>query len=148
MSNPLAAVSTDASVSTTPRQHSWLLARWGAFILRTHPPARYLLLTTLWCASLLALLTHSDQPLRILPADVWAVLSFYLILMYLRAVDEIKDLEYDRIHKPDRPLVRGDLSVRDVALLAVTIATVVAICNWHRARSANRRYSIWSSRFQ
>jgi hypothetical protein len=129
MSNPLAAVSTDV-VGTTPRKHTWLLTRWGAFILRTHPPARYLLLTTLWCASLLALLTHSEQSLRILPTDVLAVLSFYLILMYLRAVDEIKDLEYDRIHKPDRPLVRGDLSVRDVALLAATIATGVAICNW------------------
>jgi 4-hydroxybenzoate polyprenyltransferase len=130
MSDPLAAVSTDAAINPAPRKHAWLLVRWGAFILRTHPPARYLLLTTLWCASLLALLTHSEQSLRILPTDVWAVLSFYLILMYLRAVDEIKDLEYDRVHKPDRPLVRGDLSVRDVALLAATIAAVVAICNW------------------
>ncbi len=42
-------------------------------------------------------------------------------------IDEIKDLDYDRLHKADRPLVRGDVSVREVWALAALVACAVQV---------------------
>lgn len=41
---------------------------------------------------------------------------FYLfsINFLIRAADEIKDFDYDRLHNPDRPLVRGIMTQRDL----------------------------------
>lgn len=52
-------------------------------------------------------------------------------LLLMRAVDDIRDLDYDLEHNPDRPLARGDVSVRDLAvLLAVGSAVLLAANAW------------------
>jgi 4-hydroxybenzoate polyprenyltransferase len=53
--------------------------------------------------------------------------SFFLVLLFLRAIDEIKDLDYDRLHKADRPLVRGDVGVGEVWALAALVACAVQL---------------------
>ncbi|MFD4369540.1 hypothetical protein [Rhodococcus sp. NPDC058521] len=44
------------------------------------------------------------------------------VLLYLRMVDEQKDLDYDRIHNPDRPLVTGAVTATDLRIAMAVIA--------------------------
>ena len=103
-------------------------SRLIAFALETHPPAVYALVSWGWAYSLIALLC-GGAPLP--AATPWLGLVFFLVLLYLRAIDEIKDLPHDRIHHPERPVVRGAVSVPEVAAFAALIAgLVVALCTW------------------
>lgn len=93
-----------------------------AFAIETHPPAVYALVCWGWAASLMGMLAGGAA----LPPSALAVGGvFFLILLYLRAIDEIKDLPYDRLHHPDRPVVRGAVSVAEVAGFAALVAGVV-----------------------
>ncbi|GAA1480515.1 hypothetical protein GCM10009624_09550 [Gordonia sinesedis] len=47
-----------------------------------------------------------------------------IVLLYLRMVDEQKDLDYDRQHNPDRPLVTGAVSAADLRAGMAAIAVV------------------------
>lgn len=61
-------------------------------------------------------------------ATLAAIATLFLVLFFLRVVDELKDLDYDRVHNPDRPLVRGAVTVRQlVGWMAGTALIVVAI---------------------
>ena len=56
------------------------------------------------------------------------ILSIFLALFYLRVADEIKDYTYDKLYHPDRPLVRGAVTFRDLhVFLAVTGAVVILL---------------------
>jgi hypothetical protein len=65
---------------------------------------------------------------------VVGVLTLFLVLFFLRVVDEWKDEGYDRVHNPSRPLVRGTVTQRDLfAYLAGTAAVVLglnALLSW------------------
>jgi 4-hydroxybenzoate polyprenyltransferase len=100
-----------------------------AFAIETHPPLVYALVCTGWAYSLLGLLRPVGNAL---PSSAPALaLLFFLILLYLRAIDEIKDLPYDRLHHPERPLVRGAVSPSEVAWFAAGVAAVVlALSLW------------------
>jgi hypothetical protein len=54
---------------------------------------------------------------------------FFLILFFLRIIDEIKDYEYDKQFKPDRPLVIGIVNFTDAKRFAMLIAGSVIIIN-------------------
>jgi 4-hydroxybenzoate polyprenyltransferase len=105
-------------------------ARLWRFVCETHPPAQYLPLAFLWSLSLLAVLQRGAGRVAGLSVEMLVVpVSFFLVLLFLRAIDEIKDLDYDRLHKADRPLVRGDVSVSEVWLLSAVIAFAVQMLN-------------------
>ncbi|WP_228790335.1 hypothetical protein OG935_14400 [Nocardia cyriacigeorgica] len=50
------------------------------------------------------------------------------VLLYLRMVDEQKDLDYDRVHNPDRPLVTGAVTARDLrtAMAVIAVGAIAA----------------------
>lgn len=56
------------------------------------------------------------------------LLVVLVVLLYLRMVDEQKDLEYDRINNPDRPLVTGAISATElrVSMALIGIVSVAA----------------------
>src|SRR5262249_60193701 len=55
-----------------------------------------------------------------------ATLAIDLLLM--RAIDDIRDLDYDRLHSPGRPLAAGQVRVPDLAgLYAVGAAVILAL---------------------
>ncbi len=57
-----------------------------------------------------------------------AIASFFIILFYLRVIDEIKDLHYDKEHNPVRPLVAGVVTFRDLYLFIVlSVAAVITL---------------------
>jgi UbiA prenyltransferase family len=52
-------------------------------------------------------------------------------LLLMRALDDIRDLDYDRQHHPGRPLARGALSHRDLAMMiAAGTVFILAINAW------------------
>lgn len=56
-------------------------------------------------------------------------LSFFLVLFFLRAVDEIKDFQYDKQFNPDRPLVTGAVSFLDIKFLIAVLIVITASMN-------------------
>jgi geranylgeranylglycerol-phosphate geranylgeranyltransferase len=68
--------------------------------------------------------TYSLGDLRI----IMGALSASLVLMSGNAINDVYDLEADRVNKPDRPLPRGDLTRRQAQLIAMILAgSAVAI---------------------
>ena len=45
---------------------------------------------------------------------VIAIVTLFLVLFYLRVIDEIKDYDYDKVFNTDRPLVRGMVSHKNL----------------------------------
>ena len=100
------------------------LERMLAFAVETHPPLVYALVAGGWSCSVLAMLAAAAGSAVPMGA-AWVSVVFFLVLLYLRAVDEIKDLPYDQVHHPERPLVRGAINEPEVVALAVAVAVVV-----------------------
>ncbi|MEU7381107.1 MULTISPECIES: hypothetical protein [unclassified Streptomyces] len=104
-----------------------LRAFWR-FFSRRFPALRYLAYVVLWPAGVLGALA----PLRPAGAavgpgvaeQVCAALALFVILFFMRAVDEVKDLDYDRQFHPDRPLVTGET---DAATIRVHLAGAAAV---------------------
>ncbi|MFC9738500.1 hypothetical protein ACFVKC_11355 [Streptomyces noursei] len=112
-----------------------LRAFWR-FFSRRFPALRYLAYVVLWPAGVLGALA----PLRPAGAavgpgvakQVCAALALFVILFFMRAVDEVKDLDYDREFHPDRPLVTGETDAATIrfylagaAVAAVALSAVV-----------------------
>lgn len=97
------------------------------FAIEAHPPAIYLPLSLLWSLSMVSMLSAGRQ---FRATDLLVSLVFFLVLLFLRAVDEVKDLEYDRIHNPGRPLVRGAVSRNDIWCVAGLAAAMAIGVSW------------------
>ncbi|MBF0300163.1 MAG: hypothetical protein HQK51_15685, partial [Oligoflexia bacterium] len=46
--------------------------------------------------------------------DLISMATIFVILFYIRVLDEIKDYEYDCKFNPDRPLVKGDVTLKNL----------------------------------
>lgn len=114
---------------TTTLPRSARMRRLVQFVLATHPPKTYIILTCLWSLSLMLMLQSDVHAVQFNGGMAVVAASFFSILLFLRAVDEIKDVNYDRVHNPDRPLVRGDVSVDEVVGLATGVALTVVVMN-------------------
>jgi 4-hydroxybenzoate polyprenyltransferase len=58
-------------------------------------------------------------------------LTLIVDLLLMRALDDIRDLDYDREHHPARPLARGEVSQRDLAMMIVAgTVFMLAINAW------------------
>lgn len=86
------------------------MTRWARFVRERFPPAQYVPLIVVVALAHVAVL-----------ASTWAALPLALVILgmgafffKLRLYDEIKDYEDDKQHKPDRPLVRGLVTHREL----------------------------------
>lgn len=52
-----------------------------------------------------------------------------VLLLVMRAMDDIRDLGYDREHNPARPLAAGAVSVRDLAVMIAAGTALVLVLN-------------------
>ncbi|MFB9904337.1 hypothetical protein [Allokutzneria oryzae] len=105
-------------------------ARLGRFVLRMFRPHVYATYAVLWVLALegsAVLISNRDW----VPdgGTTVRVVSVVLVLLFMRMVDEQKDLEYDRVHNPDRPLVTGAITAAELRGAMVVIAVVVAGLN-------------------
>jgi 4-hydroxybenzoate polyprenyltransferase len=98
-----------------------MTARLYHFAVKANPPAIYLPLTLLWAAGLTGLLVVSAAPAHQWPHDAGVLVTavtLFLAMLLLRALDDLRDLDYDRVHAPERALPSGAVSVRDLVILA------------------------------
>ncbi|WP_245663325.1 hypothetical protein [Nocardia inohanensis] len=87
----------------------------------------YLLYGVLWVLALegtAAIVGQPDTAWRPSGATVLRIAVVAIVLLYLRMVDEQKDLDYDRIHNPDRPLVTGAVSALELRGAMAVIAVL------------------------
>lgn len=51
-----------------------------------------------------------------------------LYLLHIRIIDEERDIDHDRIYHPDRPIVRGLISLRELAIInRIALVTLFAV---------------------
>ncbi|MFD0362974.1 hypothetical protein ACFQZZ_16140 [Nocardia sp. GCM10030253] len=102
------------------------IARFTAVMYKPH----YLLYGVLWVLALegtAALVSQSDLSWHPTGSTVVRIVVVAFVLLYLRMVDEQKDLDYDRVHNPDRPLVTGAISADELrSAMAVIAAGAIA----------------------
>ncbi|MFR0355206.1 hypothetical protein [Streptomyces sediminimaris] len=98
-----------------------------AYPLRIHLP--YMLLWAVGLTVQLACLTGVIAQWR---PDAWlAVTGITLVLdmLMLRALDDIRDHDYDRAHHPSRPLPAGRVRERDLTVMIAAGTAVVLLLN-------------------
>jgi hypothetical protein len=98
---------------------------WG-FVLARFRPHLYVTYGVLWSLALEAVASDHWRPS---PATAVRAVSVVLSLLFLRVLDEQKDLDYDRGHHPDRPLVTGAISVRELRTAMAFLALAVLAVN-------------------
>ena len=102
------------------------LARIARFTAVMYKP-QYLLYGILWVLALEACAAHlSGVQWHPGSATVVRICVVVIVLLFLRMVDEQKDLGYDRVYNPDRPLVTGAVSAADLRA-AMSVIAVVAV---------------------
>ncbi|MER5468231.1 hypothetical protein ABZX90_17165 [Streptomyces sp. NPDC002935] len=105
-------------------------ARLGRFVLRMFRPHIYVTYGLLWALALeSSAVTVTGTVWRPSGATWVRVVSVVLALLFLRMVDEQKDLAHDRVHHPDRPLVTGAITVAELRGAMAVITAVVAGLN-------------------
>jgi hypothetical protein len=91
----------------------------------------YLLYGVLWVLALegtAALVSQPDSSWHPTGATMVRIVVVAFVLLYLRMVDEQKDLDYDRVHNPDRPLVTGAVSAIELraAMAIIAVGAIAA----------------------
>ncbi|MFB7493224.1 hypothetical protein ACFC09_00715 [Streptomyces sp. NPDC056161] len=126
----MTATDTPRPVAREPRSTA---RRLRAFFAERAPARVYVLYAVLWVLALqgvLALL--APEPDWSLDGSLLAeIVTVYLTLLFIRVVDEQKDLEYDRVHNPGRPLPRGAIDVRELRIaMALIVVAELALTGW------------------
>jgi hypothetical protein len=121
------------------------LRRFFRFLTEVYSPALHLAFAAGWFVALERLLRMTADPAA-LPSGAFGapsapmagarwltllVLDGFVALFFLRIVDEWKDEAYDRVHHPSRPLPRGLVTHRDLAIYlagAGALALALAAC--------------------
>ncbi|WP_280236546.1 hypothetical protein [Nocardia cyriacigeorgica] len=103
------------------------IARFTAVMYKPH----YLLYGVLWVLALegtAALVTRPESSWHPTWATALRIVVVAFVLLYLRMVDEQKDLDYDRVHNPDRPLVTGAVTALDLraAMAVIAVGAIAA----------------------
>jgi hypothetical protein len=101
-------------------------ARLGRFVLCRFRPRLYAAYGLLWVLALESTAVAATGTAWRPSGATWVrVTSVVLALLFLRMLDEQKDLAHDRVHHPDRPLVTGAITTAELRG-AMTAITVVA----------------------
>ncbi|MGW4773562.1 hypothetical protein ACWEO2_36690 [Nocardia sp. NPDC004278] len=106
------------------------VVRIGRFTAVMYKP-HYVLYGVLWVLALegtAATVSQPDSAWRPTGSTVLRIVVVAFVLLYLRMVDEQKDLDYDRVHNPDRPLVTGAITATELraAMAVIAIGAIAA----------------------
>lgn len=92
----------------------------GRYVMSVYPPAIQVPFMALWAVGLTAVLAcvSGGEPRRHLAAElVITTVTLVVDMLLLRALDDIRDHDYDRVHNPRRPLPSGVVRERDLCVL-------------------------------
>jgi 4-hydroxybenzoate polyprenyltransferase len=119
-------------VSTTPQPTESTVVRLLRFTWDRFRPPVYVTYGVLWVLSLegsAVVLSGGGQ--RWVPSwsTVLCAVTVVSVLLFMRMLDEQKDLAHDRIHHPNRPLVSGAVSAWELRWAMAVIAVLVTVVN-------------------
>jgi 4-hydroxybenzoate polyprenyltransferase len=111
-----------------------VIRRWGRYVVLAYPPRIQLPFMLSWALGLTALfacVSAAAGPAGWRPGPELAVTAVTMVLdmLLLRAMDDIRDHDYDRVHNPGRPLPAGVVRERDLVLLIAGGAAVLVLLN-------------------
>ncbi|MFG3200878.1 hypothetical protein [Streptomyces sp. NPDC048192] len=105
-------------------------ARLGRFVLSMFRPHVYATYGLLWVLALeSSAVAATGAAWRPSGATWLRVVSVVLALLFLRMLDEQKDLAYDRVHHPARPLVTGAITTAELRGAMALITALVTGLN-------------------
>lgn len=105
--------------------------RLAGFADIIYEPKQHILFACLWFLSIqgLFVLLSPEQQWHWGLHSIISAATFFGVLFVLRAIDEVKDLEYDRQYNPDRPLVSGVVGMADIRSYVVFGTLIIAASN-------------------
>lgn len=109
-----------------------MIARWGRYLGVMYKPAFQLPYTITWGIGLTAIfaaVTASVPSWRPDPELAITVVTLVLTMLMIRALDDIRDLEYDRRVNPGRPLPSGLVRESDLVTLAALGSALLLVIN-------------------
>ncbi|TDB85023.1 hypothetical protein [Actinomadura sp. 7K534] len=106
--------------------------RLARFVRGSHPPVPSLAFAALWACGVTGLFAALDPE-----ASAWrpgagtavAAATLFVDLLLMRALDDIRDLDYDRRFNPRRPLASGAVRTRDLVVLYAAGTVVLLLLN-------------------
>lgn len=100
------------AVPTHPEANASLFRRLWLYQAERFPLGKTALLLAAFSAASISVSAHlADRPLPHWSVFVAAWLVAIVFLFQLRACDELKDLEDDRLYRPERPIPSGLVSL-------------------------------------
>ncbi|GAA0555550.1 hypothetical protein [Actinomadura livida] len=106
--------------------------RLARFVRGSHPPVPSLAFAALWAYGVTGLFAALDpEPPAWRPGAGTAVAAatLFVDLLLMRALDDIRDLDYDRRFNPRRPLAAGAVRTRDLVVLYAAGTVVLLLLN-------------------
>ncbi|GLW35660.1 hypothetical protein Areg01_85950 [Actinoplanes regularis] len=109
-----------------------MIARWARFVAGSYPPLPSVLFAVAWAYGVTGLFAAVDPRAPHWRPDAGtavAALTLAINLLLMRALDDIRDLDYDRRLSPDRPLAAGAVRTGDLLVLYAAGATALLLLN-------------------
>ncbi|MEV0569077.1 hypothetical protein [Dactylosporangium sp. NPDC050588] len=109
-----------------------MIGRWGRYVAAAYRPSVQLPYTLSWALGLTALFACLSAPVSVWRPDrELAVTSVTLVvtMLLIRALDDIRDADYDRRVNPGRPLPSGLVAERDLVLLVAAGSVALLALN-------------------
>lgn len=106
--------------------------RVSHFVLHRYPPVLssvYVLAFGAGGIGLFAALAGERISARAVPMLGVVAATLFADLLIMRVLDDIRDLNYDRIANPQRPVASGVVALQDLTILTVVCVTVIVAAN-------------------
>ena len=113
------------------------LYRFINFNRKAFDPVLHFNYTVFWFLSLECLLIlagNSTSPWIINLKLFLGILSVFIMLFFFRAIDEIKDYEYDKEFNKSRPLVTGEVTRRELYIYIISVVLIIITINLYLSR--------------
>jgi hypothetical protein len=108
------------------------LTRLTQFLRGSYPPLPSILFALAWTFGVTGLYAATDphlSPWRPGLSTILAAVTLTIDLLLMRALDDIRDLDYDRDFHPTRPLASGAVHVRDLITLYAAGTAILIVLN-------------------
>lgn len=109
-----------------------MILRWARFVAGSYPPLPSVLFACAWAYGVTGLFAATDPRIEHWRPDAGtavATVTLAVNLLLMRAVDDIRDLDYDRRFAPNRPLAGGSVRTGDLLVLYATGSVLVLVLN-------------------
>jgi hypothetical protein len=106
--------------------------RWARFVAGSYPPLPSVLFAVAWAYGVTGLFAAVDPRATHWRPDAGtavAALTLAVDLLLMRALDDIRDLGYDRRFNPGRPLAAGAVRTRDLLILYAAGSAMLLVLN-------------------